>query len=146
MRARHGRVLRRAAGAWAGLRVGLGLAALAAPRAAGRFWVGPVAETPGGAVLGRALGARDLALGAGTLHAVRSGAPLRTWVVTAGCADALDALVTAGARPALPPGRRDLVVAASAGSAVLAAVLGVAMGPDRRSDGRGAWTPARRRG
>lgn len=126
-RAERSRLPRLAAGAWAGLRVGLGLTALAVPRAAGGFWVGSPASTPAGAVLGRALGARDIALGAGTLAAVRTGAPLRTWVLTAGFADALDALATAGARSALPPGRRDLVVAASAGSAVLAAVLGASL-------------------
>ena len=116
-------MLRLAVGAWAGLRVGLGVTALAVPRAAGGFWVGSAASTPAGAVFGRALGARDVALGAGTLDAVRSGAPVRTWVLTAGFADALDALATVRARPALPAGRRDLVVAASAGSAVLAALL-----------------------
>lgn len=138
--ARAGRLTR----AWAVLRIGgLGLTALAAPRAATTFRVGPAACTPAGAVLGRGLGGRDLALGAGTPAAGRSGGPVRPWVVSAGFADALDAPTTAAARPALPARRRDLVIAASAGSALLATVLSAGLrppapggGPRRIADGR----------
>lgn len=114
---------RRLVAVWAGARVVLGVGALAAPRSAAGFWVGPPASTPAGAVLGRALGGRDLALGAVALGAAATGAPVRTVVLACGAADAVDALATAAARRSLPPGRRGLVIAASAGSALLAAVV-----------------------
>lgn len=99
-------------------RTALGVIALTFPEIPGRPWVGPaVACTPGGRVMARALGARDLVLGVG---AVGSGA--RAWVAAGAVADALDALVTLGAFADLPRKGR-LVVLASAGGSALAGGL-----------------------
>ncbi len=108
---------------WGAARVGLGLVALATPRAAAALWVGPGAHSTAGMVLGRALGARDAGLGAGTLASAMTGQPLLPWVLAGAASDAVDAAATALARPALPRGRRDLVIAASGGSVLLAALL-----------------------
>ena len=85
--------LRRGAAAVAAGRVGLGLAALARPAVVtGRPWVGPSGEGQAGRVLGRALGARDLALGLGTLAALQRPAgpdtdqPTQSWVALSGAA------------------------------------------------------------
>ena len=51
-------------------RIGAGTALLVAPARFGRPWLGAPAETPGGGVAVRALGARDLALGALTAAAL----------------------------------------------------------------------------
>ena len=65
----------------AGLRLVLGITALAVPERAGRAWVGESARGRGPAVLLRAMGARDIALGAGALLSARQGRDLRRWVV-----------------------------------------------------------------
>lgn len=115
--------VRQLTAAWGAARVGLGVVALATPRAAAAIWVGPGAHSTAGTVLGRALGARDAALGAGTLAGAMTGSPLLPWVLAGATSDVVDAAATALARPALPRGWRDLVIAASGGSVLLAALL-----------------------
>ena len=106
--------LRRGATAMAAGRVGLGLAALARPALLTGAWVGPPGDSPGeglaGRVLGRALGARDLALGLGTLAALQRPAgpdtdqAAKTWVSLSALADGADLLVTLGAWACCPRG------------------------------------------
>lgn len=115
---------------WGAARVGLGVVALIAPRAVAALWVGPV-RGPAGAVLGRALGGRDVALGLGTLVSAMTGRSVIPWVVASGGADAVDAVATLLARSELPRRRRELVVAAAGGSALVALLLAVS------STGRG---------
>ena len=125
-------------------RVALGVAALAWPAVPARPWVGASADDLAARVLGRALGARDLALGLGALGALvarrRPGpaAPVAlappagavsvgsaaAWVAAGALSDALDAAVTMAAWPELPRRTRWLV-AASAGGAALAGAAGV---------------------
>ena len=118
---------RYAAMAVAAGRVGLGLAALAWPSVPARPWVGSSADELGPRVLGRALGARDLALGLGALAAARtapSGArSAGAWYAAGALSDALDVAVTTAAWPRLPRGTRWLV-AASAGGAAIAGAAG----------------------
>lgn len=104
-------------------RVGLGLAALASPAGATRPWVGP-GRKPATTVLGRALGGRDIALGAGALLALRSGdgPELRRWAAAATTSDGVDTLVTLASWRSLPRRGRVLVLAASAGAAALDAL------------------------
>lgn len=116
--------VRAAAVLWGLLRVGLGTTALVAPRAALRPWVGRVPD-PAGDVLGRALGGRDIALGAGTVVSAAAGHAAVPWILAGGGSDAADAVLTLASRARLPRGGRDLVVAASAGSALAAAVLAI---------------------
>lgn len=116
--------VRAAAAVWGLLRVGLGTTALFAPHAALRPWVGTVPD-PRGEVLGRALGGRDIALGAGTAVSAATGRAAVPWILASGGADAADAILTLASREQLPRGGRELVVAASAGSALAAVVLAV---------------------
>jgi len=96
----------------------LGLGAITLPSLPGRPWVGRLASEPGGKVLARALGGRDLALGAGALSTERTET-LRTWVGLAALADLGDALSTLVAFPHLPRRGRWLVLASALGAAVL---------------------------
>src|SRR5215472_9492926 len=54
-----------------GRRVALGLTALAWPSVPARPWVGAAADSLAARVFGRALGARDVAMGLGALTALR---------------------------------------------------------------------------
>ena len=72
-------------------RVGVGTALLLAPRRMGRNWVGSVADDPRAALVIRGFGARDLALGLGTLRALSRNEPLTGWVQMAALGDACDA-------------------------------------------------------
>ncbi|MFW6091147.1 MAG: hypothetical protein ACODAF_04680 [Actinomycetota bacterium] len=123
--------MRAAAALWGLLRVGLGTTALFAPHAALRPWVGTVPD-PAGEVLGRALGGRDIALGAGTAVSAATGRAAVPWIVASGCADAADAVLTLASRERLPRGGRDLVAAASAGSALASVVLATGYAWQRR--------------
>lgn len=64
--------------------------------------------------LGRAVGARDLAVGLGALVALRRRAPARGWFEAAVLCDAVDAAATLLAFRRLPPLRRWLILAAAA--------------------------------
>jgi hypothetical protein len=120
-------LFRHAATAAAVARVAVGVAALTWPSVPARPWVGGSADDLTAEVLGRALGARDLALGLGTLAATRK-APSGPWpagaLYAAGAlSDALDVAITVAAWPRLPRTTRWLV-AASAGGAAIAGVAG----------------------
>ncbi len=97
-------------------RIAVGAALTIAPGFAGRSWIGPTASQPEVKVMTRAMGVRDLALGAGTLHAIESGEPAKTWVLLGAASDAVDFAATViairrlGLRRALPV----MVVAATA--------------------------------
>lgn len=54
-------------------RVGFGIFASSAPVLVGRTWIGDEADRPGAEVILRALGFRDIALGAGTLDGALRG-------------------------------------------------------------------------
>lgn len=106
-------------------RVALGLTALALPAVPARPWVGATAADPGAALLARALGARDVALGTGALAALRGRPGLAesawAWVAMGALADALDSTVTIAAWHRLPRAGRWLVSAAAGGAAVAGA-------------------------
>lgn len=105
-------------------RCALGVVALLLPTLPARPWVGAsTAKSPGGKVLARALGARDLALGVGAWRALRrrrGGAS--EWVTAGALADVSDAVVTLATWRHLPRGGRALVFLAAAGSAGTAAL------------------------
>jgi len=119
-------LLRRGAQAVAAGRVALGLTALARPSLPARPWVGASADDLAAQVFGRALGARDLALGLGALQALRPGAepgPAAAWLAAGALSDALDVAASLASWRQLPnPGR--WLVAASAGGAALAGAAG----------------------
>ena len=72
------------------------------------LWIGPAAKGPPVKLMVRATGARDLALGLGTLNALREGAPAKGWALAGTASDLLDAAATLlairhlGLRRALP--------------------------------------------
>lgn len=105
------------------VRVALGTAALAFPEAAGRAWIGRGADGRDRAVLLRALGGRDVALGLGALLAVRRARGARPWLFMGALSDLVDTVATGMGFDELPALRRWLVVAASTGAAVSGAVL-----------------------
>ncbi len=118
-----GRSVRRLTALWGALRIGLGVAALLAPRPASAVWIGSAPPEPGREVLARALGGRDIALGAGTVAGAMTDRPMTAWIVASGGADAVDAAVTLAGWHQLPRWGRLLVLVASAGSTATAAVL-----------------------
>jgi hypothetical protein len=125
-------LLRRGTMTVAAGRVALGLTALAWPSVPARPWTGAADDDLTARVFGRALGARDLALGLGALAALRDQAAnpgaARSWVAAGALSDALDVAASLAAWRELPRVTRWLV-AASAGGAALAGVAGaVALG------------------
>lgn len=83
-----------AAAAVAAGRVALGLAALTRPQVPARPWVGASAGDLAAEVFGRALGARDIALGLGALAAFRQPRPAAVaWLAAGALSDALDVAV-----------------------------------------------------
>lgn len=109
----------------AAVRTAIGIVAVTRPSVAVRPWVGtaPAASLPS-RVLGRAVGARDLALGAGALLAAgRDDArALRGWTAAGAFCEAVQALTILGAWRELPPSGRGFVVGSAALSAALGAV------------------------
>src|SRR4051794_29833732 len=88
------------------IRLGVGAALVAAPGWAGRIWVGAGAEGAGSKVFARAVGARDVALGARVLRAARNGDEAREWLRSGFLADIADAAATMVAFRHLTKGRR----------------------------------------
>jgi hypothetical protein len=100
--------------------IGTGLTIL--PRVFGRVWAGSEADDDRAQVLSRALGARDLTLGAAALLALRDGDPewVRRMFAAQAFADAVDLAALAGAGSRLPLGVRVLGMTMAAGSAAVA--------------------------
>ena len=131
-------LLRRGAGALAAGRVALGLATLAWPSVTARPWVGAAADDLAAQVFGRALGARDLALGLGALAALRHPAAgpgsARAWVAAGALSDALDVAASLSSWRELPSRSRWLVVTAAGGAAVTGAAGALALRPGQNGD------------
>jgi hypothetical protein len=99
-------------------RIALGASLVVAPARAARGWVGDDGTRPGARVMAVALGARDVAIGAGTVRAIGRGSGEHEWLVGSLCCDAADFVATFSRRDALPtPGA--FGVSALAGSATL---------------------------
>jgi hypothetical protein len=134
-------LLRHGARAVAAGRVALGLTALAWPRGPARPWVGAAADDLAARVFGRALGARDLALGLGALAALRGQdgdpGPASAWVAAGALSDALDVAASLASWRELPRVGRWLVVASAGGAAVAGAAGAVAVGRPRPADASG---------
>jgi hypothetical protein len=105
-------------------RIAFGLGYIAAPERTGKSWVGKAAENGGATVLTRALGARDLVLGAGALWAMRDGVgSARPWFAAHAVADATDLAATVAARDSLPRSGFRFALAMAGGSTAIA-ILG----------------------
>lgn len=109
--------------ALAASRVLFGAGIIAAPRLTASVWVGPRrAASAEAAVLGRALGARDTALGAATLGAFASKDTRLIRAALAACAlcDGTDLLATLAERRRLPSGPAAFSALAAGGSTAIA--------------------------
>ena len=126
-------LLGRGASAVAAARVVLGLTALAWPSVPARPWVGAAADDLAARVFGRALGARDIALGLGALTALQRPAAERgsacAWVAAGALSDALDVIASLSSWRELPSPSRWLVVTAAGGAAVAGAAAALALRP-----------------
>ena len=114
-------------------RIALGLAFVAAPTAVGGRWIGGVARSDGARVMTRAMGIRDVALGAATLGTLRAtgtdGTGFRVLTGLGILTDSVDCVATLAAGDELPARWASVAVAGGAAAAGVA-VLGAA-----RADG-----------
>jgi hypothetical protein len=84
-------------------RLVFGVAFIAKPKLMERAWIGKQARLPGAQLLARAVGARDLALGLGSLQAVgRKDDSARPWLAAGAICDAVDLGAHLGGRPRHP--------------------------------------------
>ena len=112
-------------------RILFGVNFLRSPTRAGRLWVGGrAARRPENRVFGRALGARDLALGLGALRALQEGddAAARAWMAGHALSDGADLIATLTARRELPAGPAAFALAMAGASTAIGAAAAVRLG------------------
>jgi hypothetical protein len=127
----NGRQARAAAVALSGLRAAIGLGVFVVPSSALAPWVGAVeAKEPVARLLGRSLGARDLALAAGALLSMRHEAPLRGWVEGGMLSDAGDVVATLALFGKLPRLWRWAVLGMTIGSVLAGLAISAAVDED----------------
>ena len=100
-------------------RIVLGAAAVIAPNRFGRAMTGENSDGVISTFATRGLGARDMALGLGTLRALDGEGPVRPWLEAQALADASDTVSYLGAFKDMPPLRRLLGLATAAGACYL---------------------------
>ena len=134
-------LLRRGAVTVAAGRVALGLTALAWPSVPARPWVGAAADDLAARVFGRALGARDVALGLGALAALQGPAAESgsacAWVAAGALSDALDVAASLASWRELPRVTRWLVAASAGGAALTGAAAALTSATSRASSASG---------
>jgi hypothetical protein len=107
-------------------RISFGIGLILAPGLYARSWVGSDAASEDTTkVLARALGARDLALGAGGLLALRAGDVERgrRWFAAQGTTDFVDLIATIAARDVPKPARIFAGTVAAGSTAIAAAYV-----------------------
>jgi hypothetical protein len=107
---------RRLAWCWSGTRALAGAVMYLAPRATDRAWVGRRPQTPADALVVRSFAIRDLAIGLGSLGALRNDQPLMGWLGAALLSDVGDLI---GAR-FLPRSKRRMLLSGMAATSVVA--------------------------
>lgn len=100
-------------------RVGFGVFATSKPEKLGRTWIGADADRPGTGVILRALGLRDIALGAGTVEAARQGRA-SGWLAVSMLSDLGDVAATLTGRDGIDQ-RGVVLTSAVAGAGALTA-------------------------
>ncbi len=98
-------------------RIVIGSGLIAAPRLGTPLWVGRRGLTPAAKLFSRALGARDVGIGAGA----RAEGPVRPWLLAGMAADATDLIATVIQRDDLPRTAIPLVVATAGAGIALGA-------------------------
>lgn len=107
----------------------IGAAFIANPKIMDPAWIGKQARVPGAQLLARAVGARDLTLGAGGLQAViRNDGSAQQWMAAAAVCDAVDFGATYTAGRTIPRSSRATVLAVAAGAAVLSLIAAAGTG------------------
>ena len=107
-------------------RVAFGAGMLLSPPRFTRSWTGPGASRRQSRVLGRALGARELVIGAGGLLAARSGdaGEMRRWFGLGAVPEALDVAITLTDGPRTPSRLMGALMAAATSAAAAYAANG----------------------
>jgi hypothetical protein len=101
------------------LRAALGAGLVVAPARSARGWVGEDGTSRAAQVMGIAVGARDVAVAAGTLRTLSRGEDARSWLAASVLCDAADAAANISRRDALPPTGAVGVTALAGGAALL---------------------------
>ena len=113
----------------------IGIVFIARPKIMDQGWIGKQARLPGPQLLSRAVGARDLTLGAGGLQAVvRNDGSAQQWLAAAAVCDAVDFGATYGAGRGIPRTARTTVLAIAAAGAVLSAIAAAGTGKARHEE------------
>jgi hypothetical protein len=105
-----------------------GVALIAVPARIGSSWIGTDATRRPPQVAIRGLGARDVALAAGTVLAAARGDDLRPWLAGCVACDVVDIGATLAAGDDVPKRARVGTVALAGGAALAGATLTVAAG------------------
>ncbi|MGX9790079.1 hypothetical protein [Mycobacterium sp. MMS18-G62] len=100
-----------------------GVAALAAPALSGRTLAGPGGELPDAQAFLRGMGGREIGLGLGLLAAIRSGGPVRPWLLAGVLSDGGDLAGIAGAWTHLPVSKGWLGLTTAGAAASTGAIL-----------------------
>jgi len=109
--------IRAATIAFALSRLGFGVGLIAAPARLASGWIGADAERPAVQIVLRGLGARDIAIAAGTLASLDDDDQLAGWLVATIAADLSDLAATLAAPSNKLPGNARWGTVALAGSA-----------------------------
>jgi hypothetical protein len=113
----------------------IGAIFIANPKIMDQAWIGKQAKLPGPQLLSRAVGARDLTLGAGGLQAaVRNDGSARPWLVAAAVCDAVDFGATYTAGRGIPRGARTSVLGIAAAAAALSLIAAAGTGKGRHEE------------
>jgi hypothetical protein len=116
-------------------RFAFGVAFIAKPTLMERAWIGKQARVPGAQLLARAVGARDLVLGIGGLHAVTRGdGSARPWLGAAAVCDAVDFGATWAAGRTIPAQARRGVLAIASVFSVLSLLAAAGNGRSAPTD------------
>ena len=112
-----------------------GIVFIANPKIMEQAWIGKQARLPGPQLLSRAVGARDLTLGAGGVQAVvRNDGSAQQWLAAAAVCDAVDFGATYTAGRGIPRTARTTVLGIAAAGAVLSAIAAAGTGKRRHEE------------
>jgi len=113
----------------------IGIVFIANPKIMDQAWIGKQARLPGPQLLSRAVGARDLTLGAGGIQAVvRDDGSAQQWLAAAAVCDAVDFGATYTAGRGIPRTARTSVLAIAAVGTVLSAIAAAGTGKRRHEE------------
>jgi hypothetical protein len=110
-------------------RIAIGIVMVAVPGRASRLMGGEHGDDGSAPVFLRMLGARDIALGLGTVVALDRGAPVRGWLEGSALADAGDVVASVLGRDRLTPNGFIGTAGIAAASTVLGALLARRLDP-----------------